>query len=651
MKRTWWCVSVLLGLVISGPPAAALDTTPSVNVPTKVNGPLFITGYSFSGHSLRYVQAYNSSNAVLDLKGWRVTVEAGASSQTIATLDGLVAPNKYFTVARSDTLPSATFIFTSPDTPSDPPLNSVSLVPPESSHYLNEVASPTITSSTPRISGNPATFYLSRNVSASTGNYLSTYAGFIPNANTAIVSDALYSPPAVPEVSIVEIFADSIACSPFEVHPVCADYVKIYNETTGMVDLSKYRIRSGSYGQAAASSNTTSLKGVIDSGHYAAFPVSLSASGSWLWLEDTFGLEAYVQSQVAYPSNNGYDQQAWSYDVSSGRWRWTTRLSPMDVPNDFDPIEKINECQGLMISEIAANTDDDDQFIEIVNMTSDVVDVTGCEIQTNRSSTKRHTLKGTLYPGQQQVVYVKDTDLTLTKTTRGVVYLLSSDGLREVDQVAYDSLAPSTSWAIVDGGWRQTYVVTPAAVNQWAEYAACTSGYSRSAEGGVCVKSPVVLSSSADCGEGKYRNPTTNRCKTIEADGELSSCGDGQYRNPETNRCRAIASTASLLAPCSPGQERNPETNRCRAVPSGTDLKPCSAGQVRSTETNRCRATAADIAADFPVEAVMQSAEATMGWWAFGGVGMVAVGYAGWEWRREVGVLLRRIGTFGIGRT
>jgi hypothetical protein len=47
--------------------------------------------------------------------------------------------------------------------------------------------------------------------------------------------------------------------------------------------------------------------------------------------------------------------------------------------------------------------------------------------------------------------------------------------------------------------------------------------------------------------------------------------------------------------------------------------------------------------AAFAVEPVRDTAATFVGWWALGGVGLLAIGYAGWEWRREVVSLIGRI--------
>lgn len=274
------------------------------------------------------------------------------------------------------------------------------------------------------------------------------------------------------------------------------------------------------------------------------------------------------------------------------------------------PAQPINACEGLKINEIGANTTE--QYIELRNDSSGDIDLAGCQLQTNRSTTKSHVFTQEVLPaGGLRLVLVKDTPLTLTKTTSGVVYVLSSDGLSEVDVQAYSGLATDTSWAYFADGWLQTYALSPGTENMALKYLPCEEGYQRNAE--------------------------TGRCNKIVALATLVDCGEGKYRSEETGRCRAIPA-ASVLAACKLGQYRSEETNRCRNVMAASTQKPCKDNQYRSEETNRCRnltATSVPEAA-FAVQPVKDGAMAFMGWWALGGVVLLAIGYAGWEWRSEV---------------
>ena len=303
----------------------------------------------------------------------------------------------------------------------------------------------------------------------------------------------------------------------------------------------------------------------------------------------------------------------------------------------------VRTCEGIVISELAANVTD--QFIELYNQTNESLDISGCLLQTNRGNATYALPDVVLAAGAYEPVYIADTDLTLTKTTSGTVYLLSSDGKLEADSSMYSNLAKETSWALVDGVWKQTYEITAGKANRYVKYPACDEGYWRNEETGRCNKiaEPAVL---ADCGEGRERNPATGRCRNIATGSTLAPCKEGQYRSEETNRCRSIASAAaSVLKPCADDQFRNPETNRCKKIASAEELADCGEGRERNPETNRCRnvRAASMPLAPFAAEQVTQTAQGTLGWWVFGGASLLAVGYAGWQWRFEMGRLARKV--------
>ena len=283
-----------------------------------------------------------------------------------------------------------------------------------------------------------------------------------------------------------------------------------------------------------------------------------------------------------------------------------------------EPPQPVNACEGIRINEIAANASD--QFVELRNGLDRDVSLDGCQLQTNRSMTKLYVFGAEVLPANGlKAVYVKDTPLTLTKTTSGIVYVLSSDGQTEVDVQAYTNLASGTSWSWTsETGWAQTYAMTPNAQNAIQKYLPCEEGY--------------------------VRNEDTGRCNKIVVPTLVADCGEGKYRSDETGRCRAIP-VASVLAACKLGQYRSEDTNRCRNIVTASTLKPCKDNQYRSEETNRCRTiTATSVPAPaFAVQPVKDSAMAFVGWWALGGVGLLAAGYGAWEWRQEAKNAARRI--------
>ena len=306
-----------------------------------------------------------------------------------------------------------------------------------------------------------------------------------------------------------------------------------------------------------------------------------------------------------------------------------------------EPSKELNKCEGLKLSEIASNVDE--QFIEIINSGEKTVITMGCKLTVGDSGVHENIGGIELNPGEFLVIKIKNTNLKLPKT-KGKVYLLDEAGSK-IDSAEYEKLAKSSSWSLIDDEWMQTFMITENSENIFKEYPDCQSGYERNVLG-RCVKiaTPPVEGS---CPVGQYRHPETRRCRKIEAAKTITPCKDGYYRSEETGRCRSIASAAAkTLKPCPEGQFRNSATGRCKKIASTDDIaKECPEGFERNPQTKRCRKiksanmpTVGSAAAE-----VKQVAGATWGWWVFGGVSLLAVGYGVWQWRWEISQFIRKI--------
>lgn len=290
-----------------------------------------------------------------------------------------------------------------------------------------------------------------------------------------------------------------------------------------------------------------------------------------------------------------------------------------------------NDCdwdiQPLVITEIlpdAVGSDTGNEFIEVYNPTDHMVDLDlySVAVGINGEKTYAFPVGATIAPGEYRAFTNSAMKFTLVNTTSRVV-LQAINGLVLGDTGTYNSPAEGESWALINGTWQYTNQLTPGAENQPSIIEAAPSD--------------ATDSEQAACPAGKYRNPLTNRCRTITADAAvLATCDSDQYRNPETGRCKKIATTS--LTPCKDGQYRSEETNRCRNIVTAGTQKPCKDNQYRSEETNRCRNLPVSSVPDaaFAVQPVKDTGMAFVGWWALGGVGFAALGYAGWEWRSEV---------------
>lgn len=256
-------------------------------------------------------------------------------------------------------------------------------------------------------------------------------------------------------------------------------------------------------------------------------------------------------------------------------------------------------------------------------------------------------LDGLLEPGAYLTVFMRDDGERLNVTDGGgYAWLEDAAGLAQYydeTMIQYPS-ASSTSkigWAWVldpaDGAWKWTSTPQPDADN--------------------LVTVPVVVVASeavSECPAGKYRNPETNRCRSVEeAVNVLAQCEEGKERNPVTNRCRSVASLASTaLSPCDEGQERNPATNRCRSVLAASQtLTPCQTGYERNPETNRCKKILiGSTPATTPAAALESGGGSTLATALIITTGLGAVGYGVYEWRSELYRGLRRLTQLTSGK-
>jgi hypothetical protein len=310
-----------------------------------------------------------------------------------------------------------------------------------------------------------------------------------------------------------------------------------------------------------------------------------------------------------------------------------------------EPPKPVNKCEGLKLNEIASHVDE--PFIELVNVSDKAITTAGCKVEASGSNSQEVLGGVELKPGELWAVKVKRTKLKLPKM-KGKVRILD-EASAEIDVTEYDKMPKGASWSLLDGEWMQTFAVTENAANVFKEYADCQSGYERSALG-KCVKISVPPAASdvlVPCPTGQYRHPETRRCRKIETAKTVTPCKEGYYRSEATGRCRSIASAAAkTLKPCPDGQFRNPATGRCKKIAAADDIpKDCPEGFERNPTTRRCRKikTASIPVVGSATARVQHVAGATWGWWVFGGVSLLAVGYGAWQWRWELSQLIRKL--------
>ena len=270
-------------------------------------------------------------------------------------------------------------------------------------------------------------------------------------------------------------------------------------------------------------------------------------------------------------------------------------------------------------------------YIKLVNDSALPIDLSSYTLRTDSSSSARTSANafdlssyGTLSSGGYVLISQTDAGGRLSLTNSGgYVWIEDAWGMVQFPETmtryeSADSSLQGYGYARDESGnWRWTSTPMP---------------------GGVNVITPPP---SHECPEGKYLNPETNRCHSLEDTlSVLAPCDEGSERNPTTNRCRKATTVNSVQTPCKEGQVRNPETNRCRSIASEVaDLIPCNDGYERNPATNRCRkvAVAGSETVKYPVEPYKQGGASMATWWVMGGIGTLALGYGVWEWREEIG--------------
>lgn len=339
---------------------------------------------------------------------------------------------------------------------------------------------------------------------------------------------------------------------------------------------------------------------------------------------------------------------------------FTTSLTPPAQLVQDELYERPNEV-ALRVVEVLANprscspleqTGDCRDYVKLYNPTSQTIDLSQYRLRVGyegQSSTSSNTaqLGGSLAAGGFASYEIGVTN------TGGWVWLEDMYGTARYDEtvVEYPDASVDSkkgySWAlgVTDWNWATPQPSAPNILLSLEEAEAVASGLTpcapdqyRNPETNRCNKI-ATEPTQTPCRADQYRSQETNRCRNIATASSLTPCDADEYRSPETNRCRKLATATSSLTPCKEGQYRSPETNRCRSLATATSaVKPCAANQERNPETNRCRkkAIAGDGTAGFAVVDTPASSDDVMTWLALGGVGAASLGYAGWEWRREM---------------
>lgn len=367
---------------------------------------------------------------------------------------------------------------------------------------------------------------------------------------------------------------------------------------------------------------------------YATFNAGLSGSGGHVKLQSAdksnldvvgWGSATQVENQaVAAPQTNKMLQRKISeqafIDTQNNLNDFQSVAMTVPVSSSDALYEEIVEVTPiylpkLLITELlpdVAGADSGKEFIELYNASGEAVNLYGLRLQLGPGFTKSYPLPNVSLAARSYFV-LSDTDAGLSlPNTSGLLRIVDTEDRIIAETEVYVDLGEDVAWALWNGAWHATYHQTPGVDNIILATKPCEPGQERSVDTDRCINAiSSAVSPSAACKPDQERNPDTGRCRKITAVAAANTCKAGQVKNPETGRCKnAVASTQAK--PCPVGQERNPETGRCRKA----------ASKVNNSQNVK------DVAS--------QLLKNNMSWWMAGMGAAGSVGYAAYEWRRDI---------------
>lgn len=460
-------------------------------------------------------------------------------------------------------------------------------------------------------------------------------AAFQPSQNTAATDVVPFDPGQIKTDSPILITA-------YAAQGPRVEYVQLFNSSNEVINLENWQVTYVLNGQAEPVVIGT-LGGLLKPSDYviladgsipsADFPYSLTipAGVTTNVISITLSSPLYLNHTVNVSASGHFWQR--NRSTSTGNYLSTFSTLPSAPSTLFGGgLYEYPAEAPLQFSEVLANPRncspldvalDCRDYVKLFNPTDQPIDLSLFRLRIGyqgqpSSNSNTYPLNGVIEPGHFMAITASADNRSISITNRGgFLWLEDVYGIKRYDNTVQeyaDASAESKkgqAWAYdaSDGAWKWTTQPTP-------------------------VDAPSIF-------------PILVTSRTMAVQG-LTPCKEGQYRSEETNRCRSISSVPGALTPCKDGQYRSEETNRCRSILAEASLAPCPEGQERSQETNRCRKKAATEVPEvaFAVEEMKEAGKVFAGWWALGGIGALAVGRGVWEWRSEILVGIRKIGSF-----
>ncbi len=158
-----------------------------------------------------------------------------------------------------------------------------------------------------------------------------------------LYTSAFYEVPTETNLQIVEVLPHPILCSVGSNQPSCRPYVKVVNTSNEPVDLSRFRLRSGSITSRPSSYNTSALSGIVQANSFTVITqnaesgiLAINDTDGATWFEDMFGVKTYTNNDTPYMDAElvAHIGRSWAFDSSDSTWKWATP-SPHTSENNF----------------------------------------------------------------------------------------------------------------------------------------------------------------------------------------------------------------------------------------------------------------------------------------------------------------------------
>lgn len=143
---------------------------------------------------------------------------------------------------------------------------------------------------------------------------------------------------------------------------------------------------------------------------------------------------------------------------------------PEELSEEVDNLAQDSDLGSIQITELLPNpaspaSDSTDEYVELYNPNSEAIDLSGYKLQTGSAFSYSYTLDDVeIEPNGYIVLYVEETGLILSNTT-GQARLISPNGTVIFQTQAYEDADDGEVWALIDGVWQWSTVLSPGANN------------------------------------------------------------------------------------------------------------------------------------------------------------------------------------------